>query len=120
MKKLIICLKLCLALLCAHAPALAQVQNQPRVLLFFSLNVENDHMLFATDALRFFAQQGDRHGFRIEATSDWNAMNEQNLKQYKLVVWLNGSPVSQAQRDALRSTWKMAEPGSAATSPLIR
>jgi len=100
MKKLIVCLKLCLALLGVPAPALVQAQDEPRVLLFFSLNVENDHMLFATDALRFFAQQGDRHGFRVEATSDWNAMNEQNLKQYKLVVWLNGSPVSQPQRDA--------------------
>lgn len=100
MKKLIACLALSLAFaVSAHAQG---QQQQPRVLLFFSLNVENDHMLFATDALKFFAQQGDRHGFRVEATSDWNALNEQNLKQYQLVVWLNGAPGSQAQRDAFQ------------------
>jgi type 1 glutamine amidotransferase len=69
----------------------------PKVLLFFSLNVEADHVLFATDALRFFAEQGDRHNFRVEATSNWADMNEENLKQYKFVAWLNAIPPASQQ-----------------------
>jgi hypothetical protein len=68
------------------------------VLLFFSLNVEADHMLFATDALRFFAEVGDRHNIRVDATSNWSELNDENLKQYKLVVWLNGGPPGAQQQ----------------------
>jgi type 1 glutamine amidotransferase len=78
--------------LCFIAHAAAQPVPQPRVLVFFGLNVEADHMLFATDALRFFGEVADKHNFRVEATSNWADLNEENLKQYKLVVWLNGAP----------------------------
>ena len=82
---------LCLTLLLAVPSAVAQ-SAAPRVLLFFSLNGEADHVLFATNALQFFAEEADQHDFRVEATSNWADMNDDNLKQYKLVVWLNGSP----------------------------
>ena len=83
-----------MVLACSFAAAqqAQQVPPQPRVLVFFSLNVEADHVLFATGALQFFAEQADRHNFRVEATSNWAEMNDENLKQYKLVVWLNGTP----------------------------
>ena len=86
------------AALCFMAHAAAQPNPPTRVLLFFSLNVEADHMLFATDALRFFAEVADRHNFRADATSNWADMNEENLKQYKLVVWLNGGPPAAQQQ----------------------
>ena len=82
------------ATLCAQPP-------QPKVLAFFSLNVEADHVLFATDALRFLAEVGDRHNWRVEATSNWAELNEENLKQYQLVVWLNGTAPA-AQQEAFR------------------
>jgi type 1 glutamine amidotransferase len=92
---------LCLALLLSGNVAFAQAAGQvspPRVLLFFSLNVEADHMLFATDAMKFFAEEADKREFRVEATSNWADMNDENLKQYKLVVWLNGTPPSAQQQ----------------------
>lgn len=76
----------------ALAAMQAAAQSQPRVLLFFSLNTEADHVQFATQALQFFAEVGDRHNFRVEATSNWADMNDENLKQYQMVVWLNGAP----------------------------
>jgi type 1 glutamine amidotransferase len=86
-----------LAVLLGAAGLFAQTP-QPKVLLFFSLNTEADHVLFATDALRFFAEVADRHNFRVEATSNWADLNEENLKQYQLVVWLNGAaPAPQQQ-----------------------
>jgi len=84
-------MKTLVLLLCALG-ALAQEPQPAKVLVFFSLNVEADHVLFATDALKFFAEQADKHNFRVEATSNWTDLNDDNLKQYKLVVWLNGSP----------------------------
>lgn len=86
-----------LALLLGAANLAAQTSEppapaaQPKVLVFFSLNTEADHVLFAVDALRFFAEVADRHDFRVEATSNWGDLNEENLKQYQLVVWLNGT-----------------------------
>ena len=67
------------------------------MLLFFSLNVEADHVLFAADAMKFFAEEADKHGFRAEATSNWADMNDENLKRYKLIVWLNSIPPSAQQ-----------------------
>jgi uncharacterized protein len=85
---------LCLAM----AVLLRAAEPTPaRVLVFFSLNVESDHVLFATDALRFFAEQADKHDFRVEATSNWADMNDANLKRYQLVVWLNSMPPAAQQ-----------------------
>src|SRR5260370_613648 len=78
----------------ASIPQAGQPAALPRVLLFFSLNVEADHVLFAADALKFFAELADKHAFRVEATSNWADMNDENLRQYKLVVWLNSIPPS--------------------------
>ncbi|HXJ41812.1 MAG TPA: ThuA domain-containing protein [Bryobacteraceae bacterium] len=89
MKKYVAALALCLS---AFAQTPAPPAPPQKVLLFFSLGVEADHMLFATDALKFFAEQADRHDFRVEATSNWADLNEENLKQYQLVVWLNNFP----------------------------
>ncbi len=74
---------------------------QARVLVFFSLNAESDHVLFATDALRFLAEAGDRHNWRVEATSNWADLNAENLAQYQLVVWLNGT-APDAQQEAFQ------------------
>jgi type 1 glutamine amidotransferase len=86
---------ICLALFLGVSASFAQAPS--KVLLFYSLNTEADHMLFATDALRFFAQQADKHDFRVEATTNWADLNEENLKQYKLVVWLNAIPPAAQQ-----------------------
>ncbi len=59
-------------------------------------------MHFATDALRFFAEVADKHNFRTEATTNWADMNDENLKPYKLVVWLNGSPPNAQQQQAFQ------------------
>src|SRR5256714_9939050 len=85
-------------LACLCLPAFAQPIPPPKVLLFFSLNVEADHVLFAADAMKFFAEAADKYGFRVEATSNWADMNEENLKQYKLIAWLNNIPPSAQQQ----------------------
>lgn len=111
MRKLLGSIALGLALLFAPAaPAQDAGPPPPRMLVFFSLGVENDHMLFAVDALRFLAQQADLHNFRVEATTDWNDLNDAKLANYQMVVWLNGSPGSAIQRAAFE---KFMERGGA-------
>ena len=101
MRKHLGCTALCFALLLWSHRAFAQASGQaappPAVLLFFSLSVEADHVIFAADAMKFFAEEADKHGFRVEATSNWADMNDENLKRYKLVVWLNSIPPSAQQ-----------------------
>src|SRR5579859_5487770 len=92
-----ICMALCFVA-CAYAQPAAQQPVRPKVLLFFALNVEADHMLFATDALRFFAEEADKHDFLVEATTSWADMNDENLKQYQMVAWLNSPPPPEAQQ----------------------
>lgn len=89
-------------LLAAGLSAQTPPPQQDKVLLFFSLNVEADHVLFAADALKFFAEMADRHSFRVEATTDWGEMNAERLKQYKLIVWLNNLPPASRQLDFQR------------------
>jgi len=89
-------LVIALAALISGVSAWAQAGSQPapplKVLLFFSLNVESDHVHFAAEAMNFLAAQADKHDFRVEATSNWADLNDDNLKQYRLVVWLNSQP----------------------------
>jgi uncharacterized protein len=73
---------------------------RPKVLVFYSLNVENDHVLFALDALRFYADLAQKDNFSLEATTNLDDLNDKNLKQYKLVIWLNTFAHSQSEREA--------------------
>jgi uncharacterized protein len=94
-----------IALVCGNR-AFSQAGDAPskstKVLIFFSLNVEADHALFATDALKFFTELEDKESFQLEATTNWNDLNDENLKQYKLVVWLNSFPESATQKETFQ------------------
>jgi uncharacterized protein len=98
-KKCLLALCLCFA---AFQTALGQEAKAPRpkVLILYSLNVENDHVLFALDALRFFADLGRKNNLDVQATTNAAELNEENLKQYKLLIWLNDFPHNQAEREA--------------------
>jgi type 1 glutamine amidotransferase len=106
MKKYFLLMALSIALLFsprdAFAQSAAQRTPQPRVLVFLALNVEADHALFAIDALKFLTELADKDGFRLEATTNWQDMNEANLKQYKLVLWLDTAPGGAAQKAAFQ------------------
>jgi len=81
------------ALTCAPSP-------QFRAVAFYSTDTEGDHVLFARDALKFLASLAQKHNFIFDSTTDWRNLNETYLKNYQLVLWLNGSPTDPAQRSA--------------------
>jgi len=71
-----------------------------RVLALFSTNVENDHVDFAFDAIKFYGKLAIEKGFAFDTTSRWENLNDDNLKNYQVVVWLNEFPHNQQQRSA--------------------
>src|ERR1700691_2748013 len=84
--------------------ATASVGEQPRfkVLAFYSPRAEPDHVLFAESALKFFTECAAKDGFTFDATTDWANLNDEYLKPYQLVVWLNDSPGDAKQRRAFQ------------------
>ena len=106
MKKYFLALTLCVAIVSAGASAQEAKASQPKVLIFYSLNVENDHVLFALDALRFFAAQAQKDNFaKLEATTNWEDLNDANLKSYQLVVWAQRvSPITRRSERHSRDT----------------
>jgi type 1 glutamine amidotransferase len=75
-------------------------QQQPcfHVLALYSTNVEADHVLFAEQALQFFAKAAAKEHFEFKSSTDWNDLNDPSLSQYQVVLWLNGSPATETQR----------------------
>src|ERR1700690_3020652 len=102
MKRSLVALAACIGVL--FSSAAAQQTAKPKVLVFYSLNVENDHVLFALDALRFFATLAQQDNFTLEATTNWEDLNDANMKKYQLVVWLNEFPHSQTERVRWKNT----------------
>jgi len=100
--KYLLTLTLCFATAAAVAQDSKPKQKEapPRILVLYSLNVENDHALFALDALKFFASLAEKGEFAMDSTSNWEDLNDTYLKPYSLVVWLNQFPHTPAQRQS--------------------
>lgn len=75
-------------------------QDSFRVLAFYSTDVESDHVEFAEQAIPFFEKVGQRNHFRFETTKNWDDLNIVHLRPYRVVIWLNDFPHSEAQRAA--------------------
>jgi type 1 glutamine amidotransferase len=81
----------------------AHAQQAPlHVLAFYSTNVERDHVDFASQAVKFFAEAAERDHFQFESTTNWDDLNPQRLKDIQIVVWLNDSAHSETQRAAFK------------------
>lgn len=71
-----------------------------RALAFYSTTVESDHIRFAEEAVRFYADLAARDGGSFEATTDWERLNSSELASYDMVVWINHFPQNEVQRAA--------------------
>ena len=69
-----------------------------KVLAFYSTNVEPDHVRTGNDALAFFRELAAKDNFTFDATTDWDKLNEHDLKPYQAIVWLNDFPHTHEQR----------------------
>jgi uncharacterized protein len=73
-----------------------------QVLALYSINVEPDHVDFSRDALPYLAAIAKRDHFTVQASTNWDDLNDVNLKRYQLILWLNDSPHTQQQRDSFQ------------------
>ena len=101
MKRYFFALALSLATMFFPAAAFGQ-QTSFNVLAFYSTKVEPDHVLFSEGALKFFSGIAKKNNFTFDATSNWDDMNDSNLKKYEVVVWLNDEPSKAEQRHAFQ------------------
>jgi uncharacterized protein len=90
-----------LAVLCTAVTCAAE-QTRFKVLAFYSANVEGDHVQFAEGAVKFFAARAITDNFTFDSTTDWEHLNDEHLKTYQVVVWLNDTPTNAAQRQAFQ------------------
>ncbi|MDB4900924.1 MAG: ThuA protein [Mucilaginibacter sp.] len=87
-----------LSLLMLKEVAFAQTPKF-KVLAFYSTIVESDHVDFAKDAIKFYSKMAVEKGFAFDTTQNWDKLNTENLKNYKVVIWLNDFPHTEAQRE---------------------
>ncbi len=79
--------------------AMAFGQERPfHVLAFYSTNVEADHLAFAQQAIQFYSGIAKTDHFEFRATDRWDNLNPAVLRHYDVVLWLNDSPHTEAQR----------------------
>ncbi len=75
-------------------------QSRFKVLAFYSTNVEKDHVLFAQQAMKFYADRAKTQGFDFVVTSNWDDLNDVRLKDVQVRMWLDDFPHTAAQRAA--------------------
>jgi type 1 glutamine amidotransferase len=82
----------------------ANAQPAPKhVLAFYSADAERDHVIFAEQAVKFFAADARAHGFEFSSTTNWNDLNTTRLQGVQLILWLNDSPHTPSQRTAFEN-----------------
>jgi uncharacterized protein len=77
----------------AQAPAF-------RALAFYSTNVEPAHVRTGNEGLAFFQELAAKEHFVFNTTTDWDKLNDQDLKPYQVILWINDFPHTAAQRAA--------------------
>lgn len=63
---------------------------------------DSAHSDFAKEATEFFTAKGKELGFIYEHTTDWSKLNDDNLANYNLVLFLNDRPSDPAQQQAFK------------------
>lgn len=94
----------CALLTYAQAPEgyPANYARAPRfkALVYYTQHAEEAHVQFAKEAAEFFRKLNYGNGFILETTTDFSQYPYEKLKEYNVVVMLNTSPGSKAERDA--------------------
>ncbi|RZJ65379.1 MAG: ThuA domain-containing protein [Flavobacterium sp.] len=81
------------------------VAQQPlfKVLAFYTAKNDAAHVSFVDEANIWFPAVARASNFSYEATSDWSKLNTENLKNYKVVLFLDTRPELPEQRLAFEN-----------------
>ena len=105
MKHLLILLfTACTLLTYAHVPEgyPANYAKAPRfkALIYYTQHAEEAHVQFAEQATTFFKKLNYGDGFVLDITTDFSKYPYEKLKEYNVIIMLNTSPNTKAERDA--------------------
>ena len=105
MKHLLILLfTACALLMHAQAPEgyPANYAKAPRfkALIYYTQHAEEAHVQFAEQATTFFKKLNYGDGFVLDITTDFSKYPYEKLKAYNVIIMLNTSPNTKAERDA--------------------
>lgn len=73
-----------------------------KVIAFYTAKEDAAHISFVHEANCWFPEMANRYHFQYDSTCDWNNLNEQFLKGYQVVLFLDTRPEIPAQRAAFR------------------
>jgi type 1 glutamine amidotransferase len=90
----------CLIIIAALSVSAFAQKPKFKILAFYTTTVESDHVDFANDAIKHFTALAAKKGFVFDTTTNWNLINDEHLKNYQLVIWLNEFPQNEVQRAA--------------------
>lgn len=71
-----------------------------KALIYYSMQVEPAHQQFALQGVEFFKKLNYGEGFVLDVTTDLSQYPYERLKEYNVVIMLNNSPHSDAERKA--------------------
>lgn len=71
-----------------------------KALVYYTQHAEGAHVEFAKQAVEFFNKLHYGDGFILDVTTDFSQYPYEKLKEYNVIVMLNTTPGSKAERDA--------------------
>jgi len=71
-----------------------------KALVFYTHHAEGAHVEFAEQGVGFFKKLNYGDGFELDVTTDLSQYPYEKLKEYDIVVMLDGQPSTKAERDA--------------------
>src|ERR1700757_3114763 len=95
------------ALLLLTSTLSAQTYPRFKVLAFYSTTVEKAHVDFANDAIQFFKELTVGNGFVFDTTSNMADLNDEKIKDYQLLIWINDFRTTTHNVWLLKNTWIM-------------
>lgn len=73
-----------------------------KVIAFYTAKEDPAHISFVHEANQWFSKQGAELKFKYDSSSNWNNLNENFLKQYQVILFLDTRPESISQRNAFQ------------------
>lgn len=71
-----------------------------KALIYYTQHAEEAHVQFAEQATSFFKKLNYGDGFVLDITTDFSKYPYEKLKEYNVIIMLNTSPNTKAERDA--------------------
>lgn len=71
-----------------------------KALIYYTQHAEEAHVQFAEQATTFFKKLNYGDGFVLDITTDFSKYPYEKLKEYQVIIMLNTSPNTKAERDA--------------------